>query len=140
MTDTLASANTLMESGFTNEQAQALVTMMTDNLATKEDIEALRLALEGDIGAIRLALEGDIEALRLALGGDIEALRLALEGDIEALRLALEGDIEALRIATKADLKDLNNSMTIRLGFMLFAGLATMTAIFSAVVGLIGLA
>ena len=104
MTDTLASANALMESGFTNEQAQALVTVMTDNLATK---------------------------------GDIEALRLALEGDIEALRLALEGDIEALRIATKADLKDLNNSMTIRLGFMLFAGLGAMTAIFSAVVGLI---
>ena len=93
MTDTLASANALMESGFTNQQAQALVTVMTDNLATKEDIEALRLALEGDI--------------------------------------------EALRIATKADMEHLKKDLTIRLGFMLFAGLGAMTAIFSAVVGLI---
>ena len=82
MTDTLASANALMESGFTNQQAQALVTVMTDNLATKEDIEILRLA-------------------------------------------------------TKADMEHLKKDLTIRLGFMLFAGLGAMTAIFSAVVGLI---
>ena len=41
MTDTPASANALMESGFTNQQAQALVTVMTDNLATKEDTGTL---------------------------------------------------------------------------------------------------
>ena len=44
-------------------------------------------------------------------------------------QVATKTDIEALRLATKADMEHLKKDLTIRLGFMLFAGLAAMATI-----------
>ncbi len=93
----------LTEHGFTEEQAEVLadeqVNLLNSNLATKIDIEALRLVTKTDIEGIK----ADIEALRLATKADIEALRLATKVDIEGIK----ADIEALRRATKVDIANL---------------------------------
>ena len=51
--DTLKSANTLRKAGFAAQQAEAVVAVMTDNLATKEDIENLSLATQRDMKDLR---------------------------------------------------------------------------------------
>ena len=120
--DTYKFVKRLTAHGFTEEQAEVLaaeqVNLLNSNLATKADIagvqqeiETFRLATKADIEALRLATKADIagvqqeiETLRLATKADIEALRQATKADIEALRQATKADIEALRQATKVDI------------------------------------
>ncbi len=103
----------LTESGFTEAQAEALageqVAMINSNLATREDIEKLRLTTQSDIAEVK----ADIEKLRLATQADIEKLRAdtkadiaEVKADIEKLRLATQADIEKLRADTKADIAE----------------------------------
>ena len=90
--------------GFTEEQAEVLATeqvhLLTSNLATKADIEALRQATKADIEALRQATKADIETLRQATKVDIAGV----QREIEALRQATKADIETLRQATKVDI------------------------------------
>ena len=97
--------------GFTEEQAEVLATeqvhLLTSNLATKADIEALRQATKADIETLRQATKADIAGVQR----EIEALQQATKADIagvqreiEALRQATKADIEALRQATKVDI------------------------------------
>ena len=71
--------------------ADAIAEAVQNDLATKTDIEALRLSTKADIEALRLSTKADIEAVK---------------ADIEALRLSTKSDIEALRASTKADVAD----------------------------------
>ena len=109
--DTYKFVKRLTAHGFTEEQAEVLaaeqVNLLNSNLATKADIEALRLATKADIAGV----QQEIETLRLATKADIagvqqeiETLRLATKADMEALRQATKADIEALRQATKVDI------------------------------------
>ncbi len=92
----------LTESGFTEAQAEALageqVAMINSNLATREDMEKLRLATQADIAEVK----ADIEKLRLATQADIAEVK----ADIEKLRLATQADIEKLRADTRADIAE----------------------------------
>ena len=101
----------LTESGFTEQQAEALAEEQTDllngNLATKADLGKLEFALKGDIERLEFALKGDIERLELAHKGDTERLEFALKGDIERLELAHKGDTERLEFALKGDIERL---------------------------------
>ena len=109
--DTYQFVKRLTAHGFTEEQAEVLaaeqVNLLNSNLATKADIAGVQQEIE----TFRLATKADIEALRLATKADIagvqqeiETLRLATKADIEALRQATKADIEALRQATKVDI------------------------------------
>ena len=109
--DTYQFVKRLTAHGFTEEQAEVLaaeqVNLLNSNLATKADIAGVQQEIE----TFRLATKADIEALRLATKADIagvqqeiETLRQATKADIEALRLATKADIEALRQATKVDI------------------------------------
>ena len=104
----------LTENGFTEQQAEALadeqVNLLNSNLATKSDIadvkrdiEKLRLATKSDIESLRLATKSDIADVKR----DIEALRQETKTDIEKLRLATKADIEALRQEIKTDMANL---------------------------------
>ena len=114
MHNTLNSANILIEAGFSDPQAQAMVTVMTDNLATKEDIEALggdmqkmETSLRRDMGTLRSDMKEDMGTLRLATKEDIEALRLATKGDIEALG----GDMQKMETSLRRDMGTLRSDM-----------------------------
>ena len=126
----------LTDSGFTEEQAEALATeqvaLLTSNLATKaelalvqREIEALRQETKANIETLRqetkaeLALvQREIEALRQETKANIEALRqetkaeLALvQREIEALRQETKANIEALRQETKAAIEGLKSDL-----------------------------
>ena len=98
--DTHRFIKNLTDHGFTEEQAEVLaneqVNLLNGNLATKTDIEALRLATKTDIEALQQATKTDIEALQQATKTDIALI----QRDIEVLRKETKADIANL----KADL------------------------------------
>ncbi len=103
--DSLSFVKRLTASGFTEAQAEGLaheqVNLLHSNLATKADLEALRLANQVEIEKLREATKADFEKLRV----EIEKLRETTKADLEALRLANQAEIEKLRETTKADLE-----------------------------------
>ncbi len=92
--DTHAAVKRLQQAGFTEQQAEAQTALLMDvivgEVATKRDIETVRL----DIENVRADLKRDIEAVKL----DIENVRAELKRDIEAVKL----DIENVRAELKA--------------------------------------
>lgn len=70
------------------------------DVATKQDLEHLRVATKQDLEHLRVATKSDIEAVRT----DVENLRLATKKDIENLRLATTADIEHVRTYLSAEL------------------------------------
>ena len=69
----------LTRNGMPDKQAEVLAdhyaSLLTDRLATKEDLFGLRKELKGDIGALDQRITHEISGLRKELKGDIEALR-----------------------------------------------------------------
>ena len=88
MDNTLASANTLIEAGFTNQQSQAMVTVMSDNLATRKDIEALRREMKEGNDKLETALRRDMkegnDKLETALRRDMKEGNDKLEASIHS--------------------------------------------------------
>lgn len=102
----------LEKAKFSKAQVDAQVEVLveiTDNLATKDDIESLRLATKDDIESLKIATHKDIESLRLATQNDIESLRLSTRKDIEHLDESFD-----LKLKTLAS--GLTNSLTFRFG------------------------
>ncbi len=109
--DTHRFVKNLTESGFTELQAEALaeaqITFLNENLATKASIDTLRLETQADIAR----LEASVESLRLETKAGIESLRQETKADIarveasvESLRQETKAGIESLRQETKADI------------------------------------
>jgi polyhydroxyalkanoate synthesis regulator phasin len=77
----------------------AIINAVLRDVATKDDIEALKNATKSDIEALRREVKGDVESLRREFKSDIESLRGELgklDGRVGALeqRVArLEGSI-----------------------------------------------
>ena len=99
--DTHRFIQNLIKSGFTPDQAETLayeqVNLLNSNLATTQDIEALRLAQDAKIDALRLSLEAKLEEHRITAAKEIEALRLAQDAKIDALRLSLEAKLQSAK-------------------------------------------
>ncbi len=81
------------------------------DVATKRDIDELRLATKRDIDAVRVATKRDIDALGVATKRDIDALAVATKRDIDELAVATKRDIDALAVATKRDIDELRHDM-----------------------------
>ena len=79
MYNTLDSVNALMDSGFTHQQAQAMVTVMTDNLATKEDIEVLRRAMEGMETSLRRDMKDGNDKLETSLRSGLQEMKVRFD-------------------------------------------------------------
>ena len=77
--DTLAYAKKLKAAGFTDDQAeiqaQTLVEIIEERLATKQDLKELELSLKQDMKELELSLKQDIKELELRLKLDL-TLRL----------------------------------------------------------------
>ena len=69
--DTHRFVRNLVASGFTEKQAEALayeqMMLLNNNLATKSDIETLRLSTESSIEALRLSTDAKIETAKFEM-------------------------------------------------------------------------
>jgi (p)ppGpp synthase/HD superfamily hydrolase len=140
MFDTLTYAKQLEAAGFPPKQAEALamalLAVVDENLATKQDIENLRAATAHDIEEFRAATKQDIENLRAATAHDIEEFRAATKRDIEELRAATKRDIEELRLAMKHDIellrrdvKEAESRIIIRLGGLIVVAVGALAVL-----------
>ncbi len=123
--DTHRFVKNLTESGFTERQAEALaeaqITFLNENLATKASIDTLRLETKASIDTLRQETQADIarveasvESLRLETKASIDTLRLETKASIDTLRQETQADIarveasvESLRLETKASIDTL---------------------------------
>ena len=106
--DTHRFVKNLTESGFTEQQAEALakeqVQLLNSNLATKVDILALKADIEtvkaevekvkAGVETVKAKLEAKLEAVKLGLQADIQAIK----ADLEAVKLGLQADIQASKV------------------------------------------
>lgn len=80
----------LIQNGFTEKQAEVLakeqVALLNDNLASKQDIEALRQETKQDIAVVHK----DIEALRQETKQSIEVMRVEVKRDLALLQRDIE--------------------------------------------------
>ena len=98
--DTHRFVKRLTKNGFSEQQAETLaeeqVALINSNLATKTDVEALRLATKADIETAQQATKADVEALRQATKSDIERSKSELIKWVFAALIAQGGLIVAL--------------------------------------------
>ena len=99
------------------DKARAVVDAMERGMLTQ-------LASKSDLEILRVAGKSDVENLRLAVKADIENLRLAVKADIDAMGLR----VDALGREFRLEQEVLRSSMTIRLGSMLVVGLSVLFA------------
>jgi protoporphyrinogen oxidase len=130
--DTLEFVKRLKAANFSEAQAEAMAeaiaAVVTDQLATKADLQDLRRELGSDINELRRQLEAGLEAGRR----DLEAVRRNLETQIETLRRDLEAQNEAVRrdvAELRREIKESEYRVTIRLGGMLAAAIAVVAAL-----------
>ena len=88
--DTHKFVKDLTRNGMPDKQAEVLAdhyaSLLTDRLATKEDLASLRKELKGDNETLRKELKGDIGALDQRITHEIDDLRKELKGDNATLR------------------------------------------------------
>jgi hypothetical protein len=136
MFNTLKYAKMLEEVGFSREQAETstkmLLEVMDEKLATKQDLVDLRTVTKQDA----IDLRRDMADLRTEVKQDIAELRTELKQDIAELRTELKQDIAELRTELKQDIADVRHALTqveykltLRMGTMLAASIAVLTAI-----------
>jgi sensor domain CHASE-containing protein len=116
------------QGGFEDKAAKAVVAAVTSlltpsfaDLATKADLENLRLATKADLEQFKQATKTDFENLRLATKADLENLRLATKADLEQLKQATKADLENLRLATKTDIAEVKADLLQRMQTMALA-------------------
>ena len=51
-----------------------------------------------------MATKADLDQVRLATKADLDQVRLATKADLDQLRVATKADLDQLRVATKADI------------------------------------
>lgn len=89
---------------------------MLTQLASKSDLENLRVAVKADVAAVK----ADIENLRVAVKAEIAAVNANID--------AMGARIDALRQEFRLEQELLRSSMTIRLGSMFVVGLGLLFA------------
>ena len=100
-----------------NDKARAVVDAMERDMGTT-------LATKADLESLRLATKADIENLRLATKADLQLLKQELTASMTALATELRQEIALVR----KDMEILSTTMTVRLGSMLMLGLGLLFA------------
>jgi hypothetical protein len=119
--DTHAQVKRLVAAGFTETQAEAEVQVISelieDQLATKRDIESIRLEIE--------SIRREIELLRL----DMKEMETGLRRDIASMETGLRRDMKQMETNIQRDIKESESRMTIRLGLMMAGAIAVVAAL-----------
>ncbi len=120
--DTLAYAKKLKIAGFSEQQAEvqaeALVALVEDRLATKKDVADLKR----DMAMIEASLKRDIATIDANLRRDMTSMEANLRRDMAAMETNLRRDMKELELR-------LTHSLTLRLGGMLVTGVAVVAAL-----------
>ena len=127
--DTLAYAKKLQAVGFTEAQAEVqaetLVELMEERLATKLDIEVVRR----DMKEMETGLKRDMKEMETGLKRDIEVVRR----DMKEMETGLKRDMKEMETGLKRDMKEmelrLTHNLTLRLGGMMAASVAVVAAL-----------
>jgi len=134
--DTLEFVKRLRAANFTEAQAEAMAeaiaAVVTEQLATKADLQELRRELGSDINELRRYMDAGLETVRRDLETQIEGVRRDLETQNAALRRDLEAQIEGVRhevAELRREIKESEYRVTIRLGGMLAAAIAVVAAL-----------
>jgi DNA-binding transcriptional MerR regulator len=125
--DTLKVARRLREAGFTEPQAEAVLAAVQEaaagaDLATRPDLDAVRVALQTEIAAVRTELKIEIAAVRTELKAEIAEVR----AELRQSELRLEAKLEAI----KADI--LNRVFGLILGALVVNIIAIVGAVLAA--------
>ena len=111
-----------------SDKARAVVDAMERDmgttLATKQDLEILRLATKQDLEILRLATKQDLEILRLATKQDL--LLLATKEDLQSLGQdvqLLKKDMEGRFVLVGQRFDTMELRLTLKLGSILAVGL-----------------
>ncbi|HEX6207641.1 MAG TPA: hypothetical protein VF058_04695 [Actinomycetota bacterium] len=66
------------------------------DVATRRDVEQLRVATKRDLQELRVGTKRDLQELRVATTRDFQELRVATTRDLDALRLEVQAQMERL--------------------------------------------
>ena len=91
--------------------AEAIDEASRDDLATKADINDLRLATSADINDLRLTTKAAMDELRLSTKSELNELRQSTKSDLNELLQSTKSDLNELRLATRADISELRAEM-----------------------------
>lgn len=97
---------------------------MGSTLATKSDLEFLRLEVRQELALVRK----DMDILAANLRKDMDALATDLRKDMDTLATDLRKEIHTLGKDFRKDMDLLSTRMTVRLGSMLVLGLGLLFA------------
>lgn len=78
-----------LKPAFTDEQAEALAGLFDDEVATKADLEKLRLQLGAEIETVDNSLRASLEGVKAELKADIDKLRLEVQRDLKGTEARL---------------------------------------------------
>ena len=109
--DTLASANILIEAGFVDSQAQAVIAVMNDNLATKDDLENLRCDMLEMGTSIRRDTKRDMKDLGTSLRRDMKEMDTSLRNDMTKGFDTLRHEMKEMDTSLRSDMKEMNTSI-----------------------------
>ena len=125
MFNTLRYAKMLEEVGFSRDQAETsvkiLVEIMEDKLASKQDLQDFRVASKQDLQDLRVASKQDLQDLRI----EAQQAKTEVQYSITQLESKLNYSLKEMR----TDLQQMELKLTIRMGTMLAASIAILTAI-----------
>ncbi len=144
--DTLKAATRLQkEAGFDETTARVLVSTfaegMVENLATKDDIAALRreiatLATKEELAALRseVATKEELAVLSSEVATEADIAKLATKEEISSLatRVELEtlrGEMKEMGASLRAEISKVQERMTVRLGGAIAAAVAVLVAV-----------
>ncbi len=131
--DTLAYANKLKAAGFNAKlaevqaeaQAELLLDLTQNKLATKQDIKEIKTEMQ----LSENRLQGNIKSLENKLMGEIKVSENKLQGNIESLDNKVQGNMESLEDRLRMDIKSSESRLLIKLGGVMVAGMGLLAAL-----------
>ena len=123
--DTLKAANRLSAAGFPQDQAESLAAIfsesITENLATKDDLELVRKDIK--------TLDAKIDTSIAALDTKIDTSIAAVQKDIKSLDTKIDTSTAALDTKIDTSIAKLSRDLTIKLSYIVVGGITALKVI-----------
>jgi predicted transport protein len=139
MFNTLKYAKILEEAGFTRPRAEAsvriLVETMEDKFASKQDLKDLEVVVKQDLKDLEVVVKQDLKDLEVVVKQDLKDLEVVVKQELKDLETAFKRSLEQVDFK----FQQLESKLTIRMGTMLAASIAIITALQVYVFKLLGM-
>ena len=146
--DTLTYAKKLQESGVPSQQAEAhaeaLKDLVESNLATKQDIESVRLEIELLRGEFRhdpketnTGFRRDMKEMGSRLRRDMKEMGSRLRRDMKEMETGLRHDMKEMDTGLRHQIELVRRDILIKLGGIVVAGVTVLAAMIGVVIALV---